>query len=113
MTLGKREGGTERLCEAVEAYREALKGETRERKPAKWAGIQHNLGMALATLWEKDGGTDRLEEAVKSYKEALKEWTQDTAPHLHKMAERNLSLALKAIERSKPKPASYRYSQRF
>ena len=68
---GEREGGTERLEEAVEAYRAALEEFTRERAPFQWAGTQNNLGSALQQLGEWEGGTERLEEAVEAYRAAL------------------------------------------
>ena len=57
-TLGERESGTGKLEEAVAAYREALKEQTRERVPLQWATTQTNLGNALFRLWrarERDG----------------------------------------------------------
>ena len=56
-TLGERESRTERLEEAVAAYREALKERTRERVPLDWATTQNNLGNALSRLGEREGGT--------------------------------------------------------
>ena len=72
-TLGERESGTERLEEAVAAYRAALEERTRERVPLDWAMTQNNLGTALATLGERESGTARLEEAVAAYRAALEE----------------------------------------
>jgi predicted TPR repeat methyltransferase len=45
--LGERESGTARLTEAVAAYREALKVNTRKNAPLGWAMTQMNLGNAL------------------------------------------------------------------
>ena len=47
--LGEREGGPERLEQAVAAYTEALKERTRARVPLDWAMVQNNLGAALVT----------------------------------------------------------------
>ena len=47
--LGERESGTERLKEAVNAYREALQEMTRARAPLDWAMIQMNLGTAKSS----------------------------------------------------------------
>ena len=44
------ESGTARLEEAVAAYREALKENTRERVPLEWAKTQWGLGAALVLL---------------------------------------------------------------
>jgi exonuclease VII small subunit len=78
--LGERESGTARLEEAVTAYREALKEETRARAPLLWAGAQMNLGTALQTLGERESGTERLDEAVTAFREALQEYTRARVP---------------------------------
>jgi tetratricopeptide (TPR) repeat protein len=79
-TLGERENGTERLLDAVEAYRDALKEWTRERVPLQWAMTQNNLGNALWTLGERENGTERLLEAVEAYRDALEERTRERVP---------------------------------
>ncbi|MDF1872559.1 hypothetical protein, partial [Vannielia sp.] len=79
-TLGERESGTERLEQAVTAYRVALKEWTRERVPLEWAMTQMNLGNALAILGERESGTERLEQAVTAFRAALKERTRDRVP---------------------------------
>ena len=93
-TLGKRESGTARLEEAVEAYRDALKERTRERVPLDWATTQTNLGLALWTLGERESGTARLEEAVEAYRDALKEYTRERVPLDWAMTQNNLGTAL-------------------
>ena len=62
--MGERQSGTERLEEAVGAFRAALTEYTPERMPLDWAMTQNNLGGALATLGERQSDTQRLEEAV-------------------------------------------------
>jgi hypothetical protein len=57
--LGERESGTERLEEAVTAFRAALQESTRERVPIDWAITQVGLGKVLGTLGERDGGRSR------------------------------------------------------
>ena len=94
MRLGERESGTARLDEAVAAYREALKEQTRERVPLDWAMTQNNLGTALWTLGERESGTARLDEAVAAYREALKEWTRERVPLQWAMTQNNLGIAL-------------------
>jgi hypothetical protein len=54
-TLGQRENGTERLLEAVKAYRDALEEWTRERVPLQWAMTQNNLGNVQTLLNERLG----------------------------------------------------------
>jgi tetratricopeptide (TPR) repeat protein len=48
--LGERERGSERLEEAVAAYRDALKERIRERVPLDWAISLSNQGRALMLL---------------------------------------------------------------
>jgi len=79
-TLGDRESGTDRLEEAVIAYRSALMERTRDRVPLDWAMTQMNLGNALATLGQRESGIARLEEAVTAYRAALAERTRDRVP---------------------------------
>jgi tetratricopeptide (TPR) repeat protein len=78
--LGERESGTERLEEAVAAFRAALEERTRDRVPLDWAATQSNLGNALVGLGERESGTARLEEAVATYRAALEERTRDRVP---------------------------------
>ena len=59
LALGRRENGTDRLEQAVAAYRAALEEYARDRVPLDWALIQNNLGGALAALGERESGTAR------------------------------------------------------
>jgi hypothetical protein len=47
---------TQRLEQAVAAYRAALEVWSRSRAPLNWAMAQANLGNALVTLGEREGG---------------------------------------------------------
>jgi tetratricopeptide (TPR) repeat protein len=69
--LGKREGGTANLTEAVAAYRAALEEFTRDRAPLQWATAQNNLGNALERLGERESGTADLTEAVAAWEACL------------------------------------------
>ena len=51
--LGEREGGTERLEQAVAAFTEALKERTRARVPLDSAMTQSNFGRALQILRDR------------------------------------------------------------
>jgi tetratricopeptide (TPR) repeat protein len=95
--LGAREGGTERLEEAVAAYSDALKERTRERVPLDWAMTQNNLGNALWTLGERESSAERLEEAVAAYRDALEEWTRERVPLDWAMTQNNLGIALTTL----------------
>ena len=97
MTLGKREGGPERLEQAVAAFTEALKERTRERVPLNWATTQSNLGAALVTLGKREGGPERLEQAVAAFTEALKERTRERVPLDWAETQNNLGAALATL----------------
>jgi hypothetical protein len=71
MMLAQRESGTERLVEAVAAYREALKERTRERVPLAWAGSFGNEGIALMLLAERRGDAAMAETAVSQINTAF------------------------------------------
>ena len=92
--LGQRESGTARLEEAVEAYRAALYGYTRERAPLEWAMAQNNLGTALTTLGERESDTARLEEAVEAFRAAMQEYTRERVPLDWAMTQNNLGAVL-------------------
>ena len=77
--LGGRESDTERLEQAVVAYRAALEEYTRERAPLQWAATQNNLGAALQTLGGRESDMERLEQAVVAYRAALEERTSKTS----------------------------------
>ena len=98
--LGERESGTERLEEAVAAYRAALQERTRERVPLHWAMTQNNLGNALWRLGERESGTARLEEAVDAYRAALQERTRERVPLDWAMTQNNLGNALSSARRA-------------
>jgi tetratricopeptide (TPR) repeat protein len=95
--LGGREAGTERLEEAVAAYRAALQEFPRDRVPLQWAAVQINLGAALARLGEREPGTDRLEAAVAAYRAALEECTRDRVPLDWAMTQVTLGTALQNL----------------
>ena len=95
--LGERESGTERLEQAVVAYRDALKEWTWEKVPLQWATTQNNLGNALQTLGQRESGTERLDQAVAAYRDALKEWTREKVPLDWAMTQNNLGTALQTL----------------
>jgi tetratricopeptide (TPR) repeat protein len=74
--LGERESGTERLEQAVEAFRLALEEYTRERVPLDWAQTQNNLGIVLTALGERRHSITLLrqtEAAIQSAYAVVKE----------------------------------------
>ena len=52
--LGERQGGTEKLSEAIGAFREALKEFTQERAPRDNEAATHDLNLALHLLQERE-----------------------------------------------------------
>ena len=95
--LGEREGGTERLEQAVDAYRAVLKEYTRERVPFDWAMTQNNLGAALQILGKRERGTERLEQAVDAYRAALEKRTRERVPLDWAATQNNLGVALRTL----------------
>ena len=101
-SLGELESGTERLEQAVAAYRAALEERTREKVPLDWAMTQNNLGNALQSLGERESGTERLEQAVAAYRAALEERTREKVPLDLAMTQNNLGNVLRSLgERSR------------
>lgn len=96
-SLGEREGGSERLEQAIEALRTALLERAREHAPLDWATIQNNLGAALQTLGERESGTERLEQAVEAFRAALLERTQARVPLDWAATQNNLGTALQRL----------------
>jgi len=69
--LGARESGTARLEEAVAAYREALKEQTRERAPLDWARSFGSEGVTLMLLAERRGDATMAETAFSQINAAF------------------------------------------
>ena len=78
--LDERENGTERLEQAVDAYRAALEVRTREGMPLDWAMTQANLGNVLLTLGKRRSEIGYLEQAMDAYLAALKVRTRGRTP---------------------------------
>jgi hypothetical protein len=75
-TLGARETGTDRLEQAVDAYRAALLERTRERVPLAWAGTRFNMALVHLALFEKAGDRTELDLARAAAAEALEVFTE-------------------------------------
>ena len=97
LTLGRRECNTQRLEKAVDAFKLALEGHTKDLMPHAWAMVQNNLGNALAWLGERESGTGRLKEAVDAHQSALEQWRQDQVPLDWAMAKNNLGNTLRIL----------------
>ena len=91
---GLRKNSTERLGQAVDAYRAALEERTRERVPLEWAMTQNNLGSALRALGQRESGTELLEQAVDAHRAALEERTRERVPLEWATTQNNLGSAL-------------------
>ena len=75
-TLGKREGDTALLEQAVAAYRSVLEEYTRERMPLQWAKTQNNLGGTLVELGRKARARIRVDEGRSAIKSAWEMYQQ-------------------------------------
>lgn len=95
--LGQREIGTDRLDEAISAYRAALAERARDRVPFEWAITQMNLGSVLKVVGDREQGTDRLREAVAAFRSVLQEWTRDRDPLDWAMTQMNLGNTLRVL----------------
>ena len=63
VTLGQLQWGSERLEQAVVAFRAALAVRSRETLPREWADTQRRLANVLWRLGEREVGTRRLNQA--------------------------------------------------
>jgi tetratricopeptide (TPR) repeat protein len=99
-TVGEQSGDNAALSEAIELYKEALEGLTRQQYPLDWAATQNNLGIALRTLGERESGTQHLTNAVAAYRAALLERTRERVPLDWAGTQNNLGAALRALDLS-------------
>jgi len=88
---------TDRLEEAVAAYRARLEARTLESSPGEWAQTQLKLGNALWSLGEREEGTARLEEAAAAFRATLEVYTREAFPAQWAMTQNNLGVALRAL----------------
>ena len=79
-TLGEREGESDKLERAIDAYRAALEVYSPENSPLRWAEVQAHLAIALKTLGERESGTERLEQAANANLAALNVYTRESRP---------------------------------
>jgi tetratricopeptide (TPR) repeat protein len=70
--IGVRSGNSDRLNEAVQAYRETLKEWTQEREPIYWVAAKSNLALALARLGKRESGSKTLKAAIASHRQVLR-----------------------------------------
>src|SRR5262245_20823413 len=80
MELGRREVGTARLREAVEAYCRALAEQPRDRVPLDWAQTQQNLGAVLEMVGEREGDAAVLEASISALRSALEVRARERLP---------------------------------
>ncbi len=69
-TLGQRETGTDRLEQAVAAFRSALEERARDRVPLDWAGTTYILAYTKALIAERTGDLARAKAALPKATEA-------------------------------------------
>ena len=96
-TLGSREPGTDRLGQAVEAYRRALTTYGRQDAPLEWARVHNSLGLALKELGDRQADKGRLEQAVVAFQAALEVFSQERTPVNWAAVQGHLGTALRRI----------------
>ena len=67
--IAEQSGNSDRLKQAVHAYRETLRDWTQERAPRDWVIARSNLALVLARLGRRESGSENLKEAIASYHE--------------------------------------------
>ena len=101
-TVGEQSGDNAALGEAIELFKKALDGLTRQQYPLEWAGTQNNLGNALRTLGQRESGTQHLTEAVAAYRAALTERTREHVSLDWALTQNNLGDALRILGQREP-----------
>ena len=96
-TLAERTLGTQRLEQAVEAYRAALTVHTRERAPLQWAKVQSSLGLALRELADRETGLDRLMQSLAAHHAALDVYSRDHTPFRWAAVQGHLGTVLRRL----------------
>jgi tetratricopeptide (TPR) repeat protein len=111
--IGERESGTQRLEEAVAAFRAALEEWTRERVPLQWAFTQMNLASVYRALFNKDHQLRHLDDALKAADGGLEEFRKANAAYYIDKAEQQRAeiLALKGAAEPARGAASIRPSK--
>jgi tetratricopeptide (TPR) repeat protein len=101
-TIGEQAGSLADLQEAINAYDAALAVWNPTQAPLSWAGVQNDLGTALARLGVYTAGSDPYEKAITAYREASKIYAREKMPVEWATVQNNLGRALTRVaEREK------------
>jgi tetratricopeptide (TPR) repeat protein len=95
--LANREGSTERLEQAIGAFRKALEGRNSDFDDDGWAWTQNQLGMALLSLGAETSSAVNLTEAVHVFSALLSSWQREKTPRGWAMTQFHLGHALQAL----------------
>lgn len=95
--VGQRQTGTDKLNEAVIAYRKSLLARPRDLDNFKWAQTQSNLGNALKAIARRERSVDSLHKAIEAYRVSLEVRDRETFPTEWAISMHNLGNALKAL----------------
>lgn len=95
--LGKRQGNSTKLQEAVDAYSNALSEITRDHAPLDWAGTLNNLAGTLLELGKYEKNNARILEAINIYDKALHGISRDHDPLLWAKIQNNLGNSLQIL----------------
>ena len=100
--IGEREAGTDRLNEAIEAYKAALTEFPRQAAAAEWALTQNDLGDALFAVAQRTMDKEPLVRAVVAYRNAALVRTRERSPADWALTQNSLGSALASLgQRSK------------
>jgi tetratricopeptide (TPR) repeat protein len=95
--IGEQEKSTEKLSEAVAAYKNALTEFSKARSPSHWASIHLELSYILWIIGERTHDTKPLRESVVAGNDALSVFTLTDFPREFAGVQKNLGNTLTAI----------------
>jgi tetratricopeptide (TPR) repeat protein len=99
---GQRDGGADKLQNAIDAFAAALKEWTRERVPLDWARVQSNLGDALRVLGERRGDRETFEKSICAHRASLEVRSRERTPVEWAMTQMNLGIVLAVVGERDP-----------
>ena len=90
--------GSEALRVAVDHYKAALDGLSRQESPFDWAIVQRNRAMALHQLGERENQAEALDGAIDGYRAALQIFSREAFPRLWAGMQNRLGMALNRLD---------------
>jgi uncharacterized caspase-like protein len=102
--LATRDGRSESVAAAVDAYARALTIFDRESEPLEWASLQTRLAAALSIQGELESHVGTLEAAVDAYVAALDVLSREATPYEWGLAQNNLGNTLRTLGERQASP---------